>query len=163
MKKVTIAQQLKIKKFPFIIPDHNGNEIYYEDSSGFWIRREKDEKGNQTFSENSYGTWWKREFDSKGNSIYYENSDGYWFRREFDSNGNEIYYENETGTIIDNRPKVSEVHITMADIKDSIYKAASADFIISIQRTTPLKEIELTMDEIAKALNIDVNLLKIKK
>jgi hypothetical protein len=51
----------------------------------------------------------------------------------------------------------------MADIKDSIYKAASADFIISIQRTTPLKEIELTMDEIAKALNIDVNLLKIKK
>jgi hypothetical protein len=161
MKKVTIAQQLKIKKFPFMINDHNGNEIYYEDSSGFWIRREKDEKGNQTFSENSNGTWWKREFDSKGNSIYYENSDGYWVRREFDSNGNEIYYENETGTIIDKRPKT--VELTMADIKDSIHKATSADIIISIQRTTPLKEIELTMDEIAKKLGIDVNLLKIKK
>jgi len=145
MKKVTIAQQLKIKKFPFIIEDSNGTQIYFENSYGTWIRREKDEKGNQTFA---------------------ENSDGYWCKREFDSNGNEIYYEDSDGTIIDNRPKVSEVHITMADIKDSIYKAASADFIISIisiQRSTPLKEIELTMDEIAKALNIDVNLLKIKK
>ena len=122
MKKVTIAQQLKIKKFPFIIEDSNGNEIYYESSTGFW------------------------------------------YKAEFDSNGNEIYSENSYGTIIDNRPKPYE--IMLADIKDSIYKAASADFIISIisiQRTTPLKEIELTMDEIAKALNIDVNLLKIKK
>jgi hypothetical protein len=108
MKKVTIAQQLKIKKFPFIINDHNGNEIYYEDSSGFWCKREFDSNGNEIYFENSYGTWRKREFDSKGNSIYYENSDG---------------------TIIDKRPKT----------------------------------VELTMDEIAKALNIDVNLLKIKK
>jgi hypothetical protein len=73
---ITIAQQLKIKKFPFIINDHNGNEIYYEGSSGFWIRREKDEKGNQTFAENSDGFWCKREFDSNGNEIYYEDSKG---------------------------------------------------------------------------------------
>ena len=83
----TIAQQLKIKKFPFIINDHNGNEIYYEDSDGFWEKS------------------------------------------EYNSNGNRIYYESSNGTIIDNRPKT----------------------------------VELTMDEIAKKLGIDVNLLKIKK
>ena len=76
MKKVTIAQQLKIKKFPFIINDHNGNEIYSENSDGFWIRRERDENDNQTFAENSDGFWCKREFDSNGNEIYYEDSKG---------------------------------------------------------------------------------------
>jgi hypothetical protein len=81
----TIAQQLKIKKFPFIINDHNGNQIYYENSDGFW---------------------WKHEFDSNGNTIYYENSNG-------------IMYDK--------------------------------------------RSVELTMDEIAKKLGIDVNLLKIKK
>jgi hypothetical protein len=111
---ITIAQQLKIKKFPFMINDHNGNEIYYENSNGYWIRREKDEKGNQTFSENSYGFWCKSEYNSNGNSIYYENSDGYWFRREFDSNGNEIYYETSNGAIIDKRPKT--VELTMDEI-----------------------------------------------
>ena len=30
-----IAQQLKIKDFPFIIKDKNGNEIYYENSDGY--------------------------------------------------------------------------------------------------------------------------------
>jgi hypothetical protein len=84
---ITIAQQLKIKKFPFIINDHNGNKIYAE------------------------------------------NSDGYWIKAEYDSNGNEIYWETSNGAIIDKRPKT----------------------------------VELTMDEIAKKLGIDVNLLKIKK
>jgi hypothetical protein len=83
----TIAQQLKIKKFPFQIKDSNGNEIYAE------------------------------------------NSDGYWIKAEYDSNGNEIYWETSNGAIIDKRPKT----------------------------------VELTMDEIAKKLGIDVNLLKIKK
>lgn len=105
---ITIAQQLKIKKFPFIINDHNGNEIYYENSDGYW---------------------WKFEFDSNGNEIYYEDSEGFWWKSEYDSNGNRIYYEDLNGTIIDNRPKT----------------------------------VELTMDEIAKKLGIDVNLLKIKK
>jgi hypothetical protein len=126
---ITIAQQLKIKKFPFIINDHNGNKIYFEDSDGFWWKSEYNSNGNEVYSENSYGFWWKSEYDSNGNRIYYEDSDRFWIRREFDSNGNEIYYENETGTIIDKRPKT----------------------------------VELTMDEIAKKLGIDVNLLKIKK
>jgi hypothetical protein len=83
----TIAQQLNIKEFPFRIKDSNGDNIYYENSNGFW---------------------WKQEFDS---------------------NGNKIYFEDSYGTIVDNRPKI----------------------------------VELTMDEIAKMLRIDVNNLKIKK
>jgi len=58
--------------------------IYWEKSTGFWV---------------------KQEYDSKGNLIYYENSDGYWAKRECDSNSNEIYYENSNGTIRDDRPK----------------------------------------------------------
>lgn len=52
---MTIAQQLGIKKFPFEIRDKNGNLTYYENSGGFWE---------------------KREYDSNGNPIYYEDSDG---------------------------------------------------------------------------------------
>ena len=58
---MTIAQQLGVKEFPFMIYDNHGsminhgNKIYYEDSKGYWC---------------------KREFDGDGNQIYYENSDG---------------------------------------------------------------------------------------
>ncbi len=54
----TIAQQLKIKDFPFIINDKDGNAIYYETSVGYWT---------------------KREYDAHDNEIYYENSDGVAF------------------------------------------------------------------------------------
>jgi hypothetical protein len=82
----TIAQQLNITEFPFIIKDKNDNRIYFEDSNGFWI---------------------KREFDSNGNQIYSEISNGFWIKSEYDSNGKETYYENSDGEIIDNRPKSS--------------------------------------------------------
>jgi len=62
----TIAQQLNVKDFPFEIRDKNGKQIYWEDSKGFWV---------------------KREFDSNGNEIYFEISNGFWVRREWDSNG----------------------------------------------------------------------------
>jgi hypothetical protein len=52
----TIAQQLKIKEFPFQIKDSNGNLIYWEDQDGYWS---------------------KTEFESNGNLIYCEDSDGY--------------------------------------------------------------------------------------
>jgi hypothetical protein len=104
----TIAQQLKITEFPFIIKDKNGNQIYLETSRGYW---------------------YKYEYDQNGKEIYFENSHGYWSKRQYDQNGKVIYYETSDGNITDNRPKV----------------------------------VELTLDEIAKKLNIDVNLLKIKK
>jgi len=103
----TIAQQLNIKDFPFIIKDKNGNQTYYENSNGFWYKQEYDSNGNQTYSENSDGYWIKREYDSNGNQTYSENSDGFWSKREYDSNGKETYLENSYGTIINNRPKTT--------------------------------------------------------
>ena len=79
----TIAQQLNIKTFPFYIKDSNGNETYYESSTGFWS---------------------KREYDADGNEIRYENSRGYWQKREY-ADGKKIYYEDTDGRIRDNRPK----------------------------------------------------------
>ena len=102
---MTIAKQLKIKEFPFRIKDSNGKEIYYEQSDGYWEKREYDSKGKQIYWENSDGDWVKREWDSEGNGIYHENSDEYWEKYKYDSNNNQIYYENSGGTIRNNRPK----------------------------------------------------------
>ena len=84
-KVMTMAQQLKVTKFPFVIKNDAGNEIYYEDNCGFWR---------------------KREYDDRGNKIYSEDSNGFWAKWEYNDNGNEIYSENSKGTICDNRPKV---------------------------------------------------------
>ena len=78
----TIAQQLGIKKFPFEIKDANGNEIYWEASNGYWV---------------------KRQYNANGNEIYYEDSNGYWVKKEYDSNRKLIYYENSKGNVVDNR------------------------------------------------------------
>ncbi len=105
--KNTIAQQLNVTEFPFEIKDKNGNKIYFENSGGYWSKREYDKNGKQIYYENSDGRWVKREYDKNGNEIYYEDSDGYWGKREYDKNGNEIYCEYSDGTIDDNRPKDS--------------------------------------------------------
>jgi hypothetical protein len=85
----TVAQLLKHdfkSKGSLFLYNDNGNIIYFEDSKGFWS---------------------KREYDTNGNEIYYETSNVYWWKQEFDSNGNRIYYEDSTGYIEDNRPKGS--------------------------------------------------------
>ena len=51
----TIAQQLNITEFPFVIKDKNGNEIYSEYSDGRWYKKEYDSYGNLTRFENSKG------------------------------------------------------------------------------------------------------------
>jgi hypothetical protein len=127
---MTIAQQLKVTEFPFIITDKNGKEIYYETSNGYWWKKQYDQNGKEIYYETSTGYWAKRQFDQNGKEIYYETSKGDWSKAEYDQNGKLIYFETSEGNnITDNRPKV----------------------------------VELTLDEIAKKLNIDVNLLKIKK
>ena len=102
---MTIAKQLKIKEFPFEINDSKGDRIYWEDSDGYWIKREYDSNGNMIYWENSDGLCEKRGYDSKGNEIYVEYSNGSWEKREYDSKSNQIYYEDSDGLIVDNRPK----------------------------------------------------------
>jgi len=107
MKDQTIAQFLKITKFPFKIKDDNGNETYHENSSGYWIKREYDSSGNEIYFEDSNGYWSKRGYDSSGDQTYFEDSDGYWSKRGYDSAGNETYFETSNGIITDNRPKTT--------------------------------------------------------
>jgi len=116
----TIAQFLKVKDFPFKIPfkikDKNGEVTYYEDSNGFWCKRERDDKGNVTYYEDSDGYWYKRERDDKGNVTYYEDSNGYWEKCEYDDQGNLIYFEDsDDGTIVDDRAKPM-IELTLEDI-----------------------------------------------
>ena len=91
----TIAQQLNIKDFPFIIKDFFGNQIYFERSSGSW---------------NKY------EYNSDHNVIYACNSKGFWIKSEYDSDHNVIYTCNSKGYITDNRPK--QVILSMNDIAE---------------------------------------------
>jgi len=115
MKDQTIAQFLKITKFPFIIRDDNGNETYHENSSGYWIKREYDSSGNEIYLENFSGYWVKKEYDSAGNITYFEDSYGFWIKKKFDSSGNEIYHENSYVYMIDKRPKTT---ITWEEISE---------------------------------------------
>jgi YD repeat-containing protein len=96
MKKLSdTLKELGIKfTFPIEIADANGNQTYFENSSGYWDRLKYDENGNQTYYENSDGFWSRCEYDEKGNQTYYENSNGFWYRYEYDKNGKVTYYEN---------------------------------------------------------------------
>ena len=99
----TIAEQLNVKEFPFTIKDKNSNEIYWENSTGCWVKTEYDSKGNEIYWEVSTGYWIKTEYDSKGNEIYREDSKGFWIKYEYDSKGNEIYCEDSYGYKSDKR------------------------------------------------------------
>ena len=90
----TFAQFLKVKAFPFVIKDDKGNVIYWENSTGYWHKRELDDEGNQ---------------------IYCEDSHGYWIKYEYDDKGNRTYFENSKGIICDNRPKPM-IELTLEDI-----------------------------------------------
>jgi len=106
---MTIAQQLKIKEFPFEIKDANGKRIYCEWSDGVWSKREYDTNGKEIYIETSAGYWCKSEYDTNGKEIYTETSAGYWDKREYDANGNCIYIETSYGVFVDNRPKKTDV------------------------------------------------------
>lgn len=87
------------KKDGLRLYDSNGNQVYHEDSSGFWSKREFDSNSNVTYYENSDGYWSKREYDSRGNETYCEDSYGCWYKQEFDSKGNETYHEDSDGCV----------------------------------------------------------------
>ena len=122
----TIAKQIKWDfktNGELEIRDKNGERIYFEDSSGYWTKREYDSQGKEIYFENSSGYWAKYEYDSQGNQIYFEDLDGFWRKYEYDSQGNQIYYESSTGTIIDNRLKpCSDKEIVIEGVKYKLTK-----------------------------------------
>ena len=82
---------------PIEIKDAKGNKTYYEDSDGYWRKREYNANGKETYYQNSRGYWWKNEYDANGNETYYETSTGYWSKRECDAKGKETYFEDSDG------------------------------------------------------------------
>ena len=109
----TLAKQLKINNFSFEINDINGNEIYFENSRGFWHKKEFNQNNERIYYENSNGIINDKKpktlatqlkinnfpfmiKDNNENTIYYEDFKGYWYRVEFDEN-QPIYLENSYG------------------------------------------------------------------
>ena len=68
-----------ITGYPIRLYNDSGQEVYYEDITGFW---------------------WRRKYDQAGNEIYFIDSDGYWATGEYDSRGNVVYGEDSTGHLI---------------------------------------------------------------
>jgi len=88
----------------FQLFDKNNNEIYFEDSKGFWAKYEYDKNNNNIYYEDFEGFWVKYEFDKNNNRIYVKHSDGFWSKSEY-KDGIRIYYENSKGYVINLRPK----------------------------------------------------------
>jgi hypothetical protein len=117
--KKTIAQQLKIKEFPFIITDKQGERIYEENQDGFWTKTLRHPKGWITDYETSEGYWCKREYDSEGREIYLVNSRGESKLTRYDQNGECIYLETSwNGVEIDKLPKV--VELTLRQVAEKL-------------------------------------------
>jgi hypothetical protein len=89
--------QLSENSDSYEIFNDKGNIIYYENSEGYWVKREFNKNGKVIYFEDSKGYWWKREYNDNGKPIYYENSEGYWYKKEYDNNGNRIYYGDSEG------------------------------------------------------------------
>ena len=89
--------------------------------------------------------------DANGNRIYFESSNGYWIKREYDTNGKEVYFENSDGywwkREYDSNGKEVYYENSKGDIVDNRPKLVK----------------EFSMDEIAKAMGIPVDQLKIRK
>ncbi len=58
------------------ILNDNHKEIYFEDSNGYWVKREFDDNDNQVYYEDSYGSWVIKEYDEYGYLIFYDTSEG---------------------------------------------------------------------------------------
>jgi hypothetical protein len=109
----------------------------------------KDKKNKEIYREYSTGYWSKREYNLNGKEIYYENSDAYWIKREYDQNGKEIYFEDSKGYWNKNE----------YDQNGKLIYRENSDGTITDERP---KIIELTLQEVADKLGMDVKNLRIK-
>ena len=105
--------------------------------------------GKEIYFEDSDGFWCKNEYDTRGNIIRFENSDGYWAKREYDAQSNEIRYEASDGTWSKRE---------YAAHGREIYYETSAGYI-TYNRP---KIVELTLQQIADKLGINLEQLRIK-
>jgi len=109
LTKLSNGKELDIDN-PIYLYDEDGNQVYFEDSDGFWWKSEY-EDGNPVYYEDSTGYWSRREY-KEDREVYREDSTGYWRKREYDED-REVYCENSNGCIKDNRKTVD---MTMAEV-----------------------------------------------
>jgi len=98
--KFKVLRIIPETEFHEIDPEHfdkHGNLIYFENSNGYWSKRQYDENNNLIYYENSNKFWEKYKYDENNNKIYFENSSEYWDKRQYDKKNNEIYYEDSNG------------------------------------------------------------------
>ena len=105
--------------------------------------------GKEIYFEDSDGFWCKNEYDAQSNIIRFENSNGFWAKREYDAHGNQIRGENSTG------------YWTKSEYDAAgniIYHETSTGCMIDNRP----KDVELTLQQIADKLGINVKQLRIK-
>ena len=110
----TTAQQLKIKKFPFIIRDDDGNRIYYEEEDGYWYKREYQD-GKQSYFEDSSG-YWRKIVYKEGRKISLEDSDGYY--RQYNRSDGNVSDDQITLNTINDDGNVRDDQITLNTVND---------------------------------------------
>ena len=84
-------------KFPIVIKDNRGNEIYKQDSNGYWCESTYDDNNNKLTFKNSDGYWCESTYDDNGNGLTYKNSYGDWWESTYDNNNNELTYKTSFG------------------------------------------------------------------
>ena len=102
MKLYGFWDQLSEDELYYVLSGVFGKPVRYSDDR-IGILLIYDEYENEIYSEDSDGYWWKKEYDENNNLIYSENSYGYWFKKEYDENGNILYKEYSDGVIVYNR------------------------------------------------------------
>jgi hypothetical protein len=110
----------------------------------------KSKDNKEIYSEDSDGRWFKREYDQNGNKIYSEDSNGFWSKREYNLNGKEIYRENSDGFWYKCEYNLNGKEIYFENSKGTIIDNRP-------------KVIELTLQEVADKLGVDVKNLRIKE
>lgn len=118
-------------KYPIRLFNGTGNQVYYENSDGFWWKQVYDDKQriigfenssgqketttytdkgktfSVTFSDKTFENWY---FDKEDRVTYRYNSvNEYWFYKNYDSEGNVTYYKNSIDGIV--IPEVKETMI----------------------------------------------------
>jgi hypothetical protein len=109
----------------------------------------KDKNGKLIYFEDLNGYWSKTEYDQNGKKISYKNSNGYWSKHEYDQNGEEIYFENSYGYWIKREYD--------QDGKLIYYENSNGTIIDNRP-----KVIELTLEQIADKLGLNVENIRIK-
>ena len=90
----SIAQQLKINKFPFEIKNSEDQLVYIEQEDGYWERYEYDDFENRIYMENSNDYWEILKIDFTRKESFFHTSDGYRAKKLFNDAGVVISEEN---------------------------------------------------------------------